>query len=197
MTGGPPYQPAIWRSVSNVLDRVRNGDPLVLVGHSGAGPLLSGIAAACGDSVHAPIYVDAGLPEPGKNWFERAPAEMADHLHGLAENGLLPPWNEWFAPGAIDSLLPDPQLRERFRAELPCLPLAFLDEPAPPVTWAGPGGYLLLSEAYRRDAAEARRNGWPVREHLTHHLAMLTQPRNIASTLGELCQLLVTDSGRG
>ena len=134
-------------------------------------------------------------PQPGKSWFGRVSDEVAEHLRELAENGLVPPWHEWFAPG-VDSLLPDPQLRRRFEAELPRLPLALLDEPTPPMTWGCPSGYLLLSEAYRRDGGGARRRGWPVREQLVHHLAMLTQPRDIAGALGELCRLLVMDLGQ-
>jgi hypothetical protein len=36
------------------------------------------------------------------------------------------------------------------------------------------GGYLQLSEAYEGEAARAREFGWPTRQQLSHHLALLT-----------------------
>jgi pimeloyl-ACP methyl ester carboxylesterase len=192
----PPYQPAMWRAVTDALDRADGAGPLVLVGHSGAGPLLPGLATACGHSVHALIYVDAGLPRPGTNWFERAPTGLADHVRRLVENGRLPPWDEWFDGGVLEALLPDPAMRAQFRKELPRVPLTFLTEATPPATWAELSGYLLLSEAYLANAAEARANRWPVLEHLSHHLAMLTDPAGIADAIRRLCWLLITKPGR-
>jgi hypothetical protein len=49
-----------------------------------------------------------------------------------------------------------------------------------------PGGYLQLSEAYGDDAARARELGWPVRRQLSHHLALLTAPGQVAGELREL-----------
>jgi len=196
VTARPPYQSAISRSVAEALAAAPDGAPLVLVGHSGAGPLLPGIADTSGIAVQALIYVDAGLPRPGTNWFERAPGDRAEHLRRLAAGGVLPPWDEWFETGAVDALISDPELRSRFRHELPRLPVAFLAEPTPPAVWAGPSGYLLLSEGYRTDADKARGNGWPVLEKLSHHLGILTQPADVADALNSLCRVLVTDSGR-
>jgi pimeloyl-ACP methyl ester carboxylesterase len=196
VTGSPPYLPAIRRAVVDALDRAAGNGPLVMVGHSGAGPLLPGVATACGTSVLGLVYVDSGLPRPGTSWFERAPNDLAERVRRLAQSGLLPPWEEWFGPGTLEALLPDPGIRAQVRQELPRLPLAFLAEAASLATWTGPNGYLLLSEAYVPDADEARRNGWPVLEHFSHHLAMLTQPRDVAAALIRLCQLLVTDSSR-
>lgn len=196
VTGDPPYHPALWRAASGAVHSAPEGGPLVLVGHSGAGPLLPGIAGGCERAVHALVYVDAGLPRPGSNWFERAPDDPGDHLRRLGTGGYLPPWDEWFEPGTLDSLIPQPRLRARFRAELPRLSMAFLAEPTPPASWSGRCGYLLLSEAYRPDAEEAHRNGWPVLEHRSHHLAMLTEPAAVAGAIGDLMQVLVKDIDR-
>jgi hypothetical protein len=192
VTGEPPFLRAAGRVVASAVDRAPEDGPLLLVGHSGVGPLMPGIADGCRTAIEALVYVDAGLPHPGSNWFERAPKDLADHVRHLQTDGTLPPWDEWFQPGAVAALIPDPTVLARFRHELPRLPIAFLAEPTPPVTWTDPCGYLLLSEGYRAEADEARRQSRPVVEYLSHHLAMLTEPGEIADALSRLCRLLVT-----
>jgi hypothetical protein len=49
-----------------------------------------------------------------------------------------------------------------------------------------PGGYLQLSEAYEDEAARARQLGWPVRRQLSHHLALLTEPSQVAGEVRDL-----------
>jgi hypothetical protein len=57
---------------------------------------------------------------------------------------------------------------------------------------AGPVGYLQLSEAYDHEAARARELGWPVRQQLSHHLALLTDPGQVAR---EVRRLLTAGAG--
>src|ERR671937_737858 len=57
-------QPPRWRFCVDAV-RAAAGDvrrPVVLVGHSGAGPLLAAIAGALGPTVSRLSFVDAGLP---------------------------------------------------------------------------------------------------------------------------------------
>jgi pimeloyl-ACP methyl ester carboxylesterase len=192
VTGDPPYLRAVGRVVASAVDRAPDDGPLLLVGHSGAGPLMPGVADECPAVVDALVYVDAGLPRPGTTWFERAPEDLADRVRHLQKDGRLPPWDDWFEPGAVAALVPDSTVLARFRHELPRLPMAVLAEPTPPVAWTGPSGYVLLSEGYRDDADAARDNGWPVFEYPSHHLAMLTEPGQITHALVRLCRLLVT-----
>jgi pimeloyl-ACP methyl ester carboxylesterase len=184
VAGPGPYQPAIATAVARAaagLDR-----PVVLVGHSGAGPLLPGVAAAMPAPVRALVYVDAGLPYPGRTWFETAPVDLVTRLTGLAVDGWLPPWHEWVAPEVLARVLPEPAVRAGFTAELRPLPLAYFQEPMPAVTWPGPAGYLLLSEAYRDEAVRAAAQGMPVVEHRSQHLAMLDDPDAVTAALREL-----------
>ena len=85
-------------------------------------------------------------------------------------------------------LIPDPDARRHFAAGCPRLPLAMFEETHPPAPqWPdAPGGYLQLSEAYKDQAARARELGWPVTEQMSHHLAPLTQPGQVAESLREL-----------
>jgi thioesterase domain-containing protein len=123
-------------------------DELVIAGHSGAGPLLPSIAdriAAIGRDVSALLFVDAGLPYPQRSWNQTAPAALVAEIRGLARDGRVPPWHEWFLPEVLTDLLPDASERAALAAEEPSVPLAYFDEAMPADDWAGPGAYLLLS----------------------------------------------------
>jgi hypothetical protein len=176
--GGPPYYPSFARSVT-----ARLSGPVVLVAHSNAGLLLPSIAA--GSAVRGAVFVDALLPRPGRTWFDTAPAELREHLRGLARDGMLPPWHEWFAWQDVAELVPDPDLLARFVAEIPALPLGYFTEPAPPVDgWADvPCAYVRLSEGYDEFAAEAETEGWWVRRVDADHLAPLTRPSVVVEPL--------------
>jgi hypothetical protein len=54
-----------------------DGRPTILVGHSGAGPLLAAMGESLG-CVEGYVFVDAGLPHPGRSWFDSAPPELAE-----------------------------------------------------------------------------------------------------------------------
>ena len=191
MAGPPPYHPAIARTVAATADTL--GEPVVLIGHSGAGPLLPGVAAAASTPVRALLYVDAGLPYPGRSWFETAPGELVAHLLGMAVDGRLPPWHHWFPPDMLAELLPEPALRDRFTGELSPLPLGYFHEPTATAAWSGRYGYLLLSEVYRDDADRAAADGAPVRERISHHLAMLTSPGAVAGGIRDLLATVTND----
>jgi hypothetical protein len=184
MAGPAPYQPRVAAAVARAA--AGPGRPVVLVGHSGAGPLLPGIAAALGVPVRALVYVDAGLPHPGRTWFDTAPQPLTDHLRSLARDGALPPWHEWFTPETLAALLPAPGLRAEFTSGLAPVPLDYFQERVSNAVWSGPAGYLLLSEGYRGDATRAAAQGMPVVEHPSHHLAMLTAADEVAAALREL-----------
>src|SRR5581483_11219293 len=58
--GSGPYWRQHARSVAAAIERLPSEQPLILVGHSGAGPLLSAIRRACARPVAAYVFVDAG-----------------------------------------------------------------------------------------------------------------------------------------
>jgi len=183
LAGAPPYYPAFARTIAEAVP-----DGGVLVAHSGAGALLTlaaDLAGKDGRHVAGLIYVDALLPYPGRTWFDTAPPELGEHLRGLAVDGVLPPWDEWFPAEVIDGLLPDAAGRRAFSADLPRLPLAYFAETAP-LAADRPGAYLRLSGGYRGEAAEAESRGWPVVVAETDHLAVVTRPGLVAGHVREL-----------
>ncbi|MFF5986931.1 alpha/beta fold hydrolase [Prauserella flavalba] len=182
--GEPPFYPRLAEAVAE-----QTGDrPVVLVGHSGAGALLPAIADALPGEVRAAVFVDAVLPHPGRDWFAAAPPELGTRLESLAVAGRLPPWHEWFPPGALTALFPDAETYRRFVAELPTVPLAYFAERAPEAErWPPPAcGYVRLSEPYDAVADECERLGWPVHRVAADHLAMLTRPGLVAGLVARL-----------
>jgi hypothetical protein len=187
VAAGPPY----CSRQAEVIARSAAGQPAILIGHSGAGPLLAAGGALIGQ-VRGYFFVDAGLPIPGQSWMETVPPELAAQVRDMADaQGWLPPWPRWWGDEAMTELIPDQAARRRFAAGCPRLPLAMFEEVHPPTpAWPdAPGAYLLLSEAYQDQAAKARELGWPVAEQMTHHLALLTEPGRITGSLRELIDL--------
>ncbi|SHG09730.1 alpha/beta hydrolase family protein [Streptoalloteichus hindustanus] len=178
---------AIHRRLAEVFAEVVGSNaaqgPLVLVGHSGAGPLLPGLADALDRQVLALVLLDSTLPTPGRSFHEAAP-ELDAFLRRFVVDDRLPPWSDWFQPDPLPELVDDPALRERIAREQVRVPAAFLDEPRPDVSWPGRVGYLLLSRTpYGQEAEAARRWGWPVRHAPAHHLAPATEPNPVADAL--------------
>jgi pimeloyl-ACP methyl ester carboxylesterase len=182
----PPVHARLIGSFADALGEAEVAGPVVLVGHSGAGPLLPGFADAVDHPVAALVFLDAGLPTPGQSWRDTVPAELYASMRDRARDGLLPRWPEWFDPDPLPRVVPDTVLRARIAEEAPEVPLAFLKEARPSVQWTGPAGYLRLSAAYDRDAATARKLGWPVRRLESHHLAAATEPEAVAGALLDL-----------
>ncbi len=168
--------------VDAVVAAAEPGVPHVLVGHSGAGPLLPVIANQLNPS--RLVFVDASLP-PTDGESALAPEQFLGALTGFAQDGLLPPWSEWFEPGTMERLIPDSVRRDAVVAELPRLPLSYFQARVPmPDGWAtAPSAYILLSEAYRYEAEQAAARGWPVIEILGSHLDVVSQPLPLAAAL--------------
>jgi pimeloyl-ACP methyl ester carboxylesterase len=160
-------------------------DPLVLVGHSGGGLLLPVIVDAVAPPVSGLIFVDSGVPA-STGETPVVPESFLAHLRMLAVDGMLPPWSSWFGEDAMRNLVPDEALRTALVREMPSLPLAYFEERLPsPSGWDRlPCAYLLLSEAYKEEAAEAKERGWRV-EQITgaQHLHIAVAPEAITDAL--------------
>jgi hypothetical protein len=206
LTGTVASRPPYHSRQAELIARDACGQPSILIGYSAAGPLLatvgvmidamidqSGVGVGVGvgqaGQVKGYIFVDARLPTPGQSWMETvSPGKAARRRRMADDQGWLPPWSQWWGDEALAELIPDPVARHSFSAGCPRLPLAMFEEIQPPAPrWPdAPGAYLRLSEAYDDEADRAREFGWPVIEHESHHVQLLTEPRLVAESLREL-----------
>ncbi|HEU5470487.1 MAG TPA: alpha/beta hydrolase [Actinophytocola sp.] len=177
----PPVHQVLLGVFADVIGDAALPGPVVLVGHSGAGPLLPAFADTLEDSVAGLVYLDAGLPTPGRSWRDTVPPELYTRLRDRTREGLLPRWHLWFDPDPLAPL--DPALRADIADEAPEVPLAFLKEARPDVEWPGPAGYVALSSAYDPDLTQARSLGWPVAQLDSSHLAPATDPDPVARAI--------------
>lgn len=175
-----------------IAEALAGKDNLILAVHSGAGGFVPSLEEALGERVAGFLLVDSVMPYPGKRWFDTAPPALTKRVREIVKDGVLPPWDTWFGGGAIDALISDPAERAAFSANLPRVPLAYLEAVAPAgEAWrARPCGYLQLSEACAAEADEAERLGWPLRRERLNHLAMLTHPDRVAAVLAEMAPQL-------
>jgi pimeloyl-ACP methyl ester carboxylesterase len=181
--GGPPRR---WQDcVEAVRDAVGTlSNRIVLVGHSGGGLLLPTIAAAVAGPLSRLIFVDSGVPASTGETPLARPSRL-DHLRTLAVGGTLPPWSTWWGEEAMRDLVPDEALRAALTREMPSLPLSYFEQRVPtPAGWERlPCAYLLLSDAYKDAAAEARARGWRVEEIGAQHLHIAVAPEAVTDAL--------------
>ena len=161
-------------------------DPVVLVAHSGAGPLVPELAKHLRSPVAGAVFLDAILPHPNRSWFDNAPPETRDALRAGAQMGQLPPWDDWWPPGALAKLLPETAIRQALVDELEPLPLAYFEEAAPAAELAAPASYLQMSDSYADEIRLAGRLGWPTISLPLNHLGVLSHPKAVAMLLRQL-----------
>jgi hypothetical protein len=156
----------------------------IVVGHSGAGPLLPVVACRLLVRPQYMVFVDAGVP-PEHGDATLVPGELLDQLRQLATDGRLPKWSEWFGPDTMRLLVPERELREEITRELPQIPVSYFEQTVPmPDGWTNlRSAYLLLSDPYRQDAEEARSRGWRTIEIDGTHLDIVTRPREVTDAL--------------
>ena len=112
VTAGPPY----YRRQAEVIAGCAAGRPVILVGHSRAGPLLAAAETMLGEQVRGYVMVDARLPSPGRSWMATVQPGFAARLLEMADpQGRLPPWPQWWAREELAALVPDPVVRQRLR----------------------------------------------------------------------------------
>ncbi len=160
----------------------------ILVAHSGAGPLLPSIAQISKRSIAGYIFVEAGLPHPGKSRLEEMEKTSPDFGSKLRQlltgGGLFPGWKD----GDLAQILPDGQDRKQLLKELQPRPLAFFEEKLPltPFWPDAPCAYILFSLPYARMQEEAEIKGWPTRIYEAGHFHILGDPASVSQDLIEL-----------
>jgi pimeloyl-ACP methyl ester carboxylesterase len=154
---------------------------VVLVAHSGAGPLLPEVAARMGDGAAGVVFVDAGLPSPGMSRLKAfGDDDEAKSFRARAVDGMVPP----FPDDLLAKLIEDEAEFAAYIASQRPMPLAIYEEALPTTDLPPlPAAYLQFSAAYDRVAAEARSRGWRYRQLKGSHFHLLDHPREVALTL--------------
>lgn len=175
-----------------------NAGPLILVAHSGAGPLLPAIRARLGTGVVVGyLFVDAGVPE--RTASRQAMLRESDHDPGMADQleahlaagGRFPEWQD----ADLRMILPDDTTRRALLAKLRPRAEPFWREPLPvPANWPdAPAAYLRFSAPYAATAERVRARGWPSRTIEAGHFHMLVDPTAVTAAL----EFLVDEMGLG
>ena len=165
--------------------------PVVLVPHSNAGYYAPHLATLV--DVRATVYVDAALPGPASEGKDTplAPPAFLDFLRALADDdGLLPPWTEWWDEDVSD-LFPDDAVREAVEREQPRLPLTYFTSRVPvPAGWTDRrAAYLAFGETYAEERDRANDLGWPTRTLAGGHLHALQDPAEVGAAIVELSRV--------
>jgi len=186
---GLPYWKQHVNAVARALEPVSLDQPLILVGHSGAGVLLPAIRQITDRLVTAYILVDADIPKNGASRLDLFESpEAADQFRQAASNGLLPTWSE----DALRQVIEDVGLRQRFVAELRPLLLAVYEEPIPVFKgWPdAPCGYLrfMSTSSYEESGRQAQHKSWAYVEIEGRHFHMLVDPQTVIHALVSLVE---------
>ena len=180
-----PYWQQHAFSISQALAEVPNSVRLILVAHSGAGPLLPAIRQPIPNPVHAYVFVDAGIPQPNATRLDLMRSEDVEWANEfqkqLEHGGRFPTWSS----EDLKQIIPDESLRAHMISELRPRGLDFFTEPIPVFDgWPdAPCIYIQLSEAYAWDAAQAKQKGWQTYTLDAGHFHMLVDAREVTDTI--------------
>lgn len=183
------------REVVEAIEASGFPDPPVVVGHSGAGPLLPAIRPCIRGTVRGYVFVDCLLPRDGASRIDLLDDQRAATLfRAAASDRLLLTWSY----EELRALIPDDALRRRFVGQLDPAPLPIYEEPLPAFEgWPdAPCAYLMLSGIYSGAARQARDAGWPTIELDAGHYHMLVDPDRVAGALIRLVRSWDGPDGR-
>lgn len=166
---------------------------VILVGHSYAGMIISGVAETNPDRVRRLVFLDAFLPEDGQCVLDLLPPEIGAHFRDVArEQG-----NGWRLPGGEGQLdlwgLKPGEARDFVRARLCDFSLRCFEEPLAlpanrrasiPATFVrGIAQGYPARPFFAPFAAKARAFGWQVTELKTGHDCHVERPGEVADAL--------------
>jgi hypothetical protein len=165
-------------AVAQFLSPLPRDMSVILVAHSGAGPLLPAIRQAIPNPVQAYVFVDAGIPRNGASRLDLMRSEDPEWANQFAsdlhQGGSFPTWSFEDLKEAI----PDETLRRQMVSEIRPRGVSFFTEPIP--VFAGwpdaPCVYIRFSPAYDRAATQAKAADWLVYEMDAGHFHMLVSP---------------------
>jgi pimeloyl-ACP methyl ester carboxylesterase len=171
----------------------KSEDGVILVGHSYAGMIISGVAEKNPAQVRRLVFLDAFIPEDGQCALDLLPAKIGDYFRSVAQDF----GDGWRLPGGEAQLdlwgLKPGEARDFVRARLCDFSLRCFEEPLhlPANRKAGISSTYVSSVAEEYPArpffapflAKARALGWEVAELNTGHDCHVERPGEVANIL--------------
>jgi pimeloyl-ACP methyl ester carboxylesterase len=163
---------------------------VVLIGHSYAGMVIAGVAAAVPERVGHLVYLDAFVPGAGDSLVSLLPPDRAAYYqeqaatHGDGWRVPPPPIAAWGVTDAADVAWLETRLTDH--------PLRSFTQPLPAAAPELPRTYVHCTEgpivaSFASFATRARSDpSWHYHELATGHDAMVTAPRPLAEVLLDL-----------
>ncbi len=171
----------------------RFSDQVILVGHSYAGMIISGVTETNPMQVERLVFLDAFIPEDGQSVLDLLPPQIGSHFRDIArEHG-----DGWRLPGGEAQLdlwgLKPGEARDFVRARLCDFSLRCFEEPlrlpanhkasAPATFVAGVAEGYPARPFFQPFAEKARASGWEVTELKTGHDCHVERPDEVADIL--------------
>lgn len=165
------------------LIRFESLDDVILVGHSYAGMVISGVANRLPDRIGRLVFVDAFVPDDGDSAMARlgSRAKLAQQL--IQGDYVMPPGRpepDIYPRNVPQSLATFTQAIELNQATLEALPATYL------LTVEAGGDAMVDNHA--GDAERARERGWDVVEMTGNHNIQRSQPDALATQLIKVAQ---------
>jgi hypothetical protein len=178
---GPEMWPHMVRLAKEAARPLRG--EITVVGHSGAGAILPGVGAALGTDLDRLVFVDAVIPP--RSGGHRYPDAIRELVASMAEDGLLPPWLDWWPPATVADLVPAGDDLQMLRSDQPRVPLRWFDEVVPvPAGWSESAcSYVRLSPAYDTELGKAVDWGWATASLDSTHLGMISDPESVLEAI--------------
>jgi hypothetical protein len=187
-----PYWQQHAESLAKSLSLTPQNRRIILVAHSGAGPLLPIMRQSIVHSIEAYVFVDAGIPRNAASRIDLMrleDPEWADQFHqSLLLGERFPNWND----DDLKEVIPNAALRRKMIAEINPRSLAFFTEPIPVfANWPdAPCAYIKFSTSYDWDFRQAKQARWLVREVNAGHFHMLVDPSGVTNLIVDTVQEL-------
>ncbi|MFZ1142148.1 MAG: alpha/beta hydrolase [Candidatus Sulfotelmatobacter sp.] len=171
----------------------KSPDRVIVVGHSYAGMIISGVAERNPTQVRRLVFLDAFIPEDGQSVLDLLPPEIGTHFRGVARDH----GDGWRLPGGEGQLdlwgLKPGKARDFVRARLCDSSLHCFEEPLPlpanrkasiPATFvASVAEEYPARPFFAPFAAKARALGWEVAELNSGHDSHVERPSEVADIL--------------
>lgn len=178
----------IWQQHANCVADALEATPVetrvILVAHSGAGPLLPAIGHYSPRPVAGYLFVDAGILFQDASHLDLRAIEnpeMAREFERELRNGArFPAWTS----DDLREDLTDATTREALVRELQPRGLNFFSEMLPVFDFPdAPCAYLQFTPWYESYAEQARARGWAFEKMEAGHFEMLVQPVEVADKI--------------